>query len=91
MPSKGFKTTNRKIPHLRFFRFFQTISDKNYGKNRFLDNFLFLPPPPHPPLNNVEKQRAKLVSSYVMDSQHCIGGERGFLNRLFEIPITFCH
>ena len=31
-----------------------------------------------PPLNNVEKQRAKLASNYVMDSQHCIGGEGGF-------------
>ena len=28
---------------------------------------------PLPPLSNVEKQRAKLASSYVMDSQHCIG------------------
>ena len=40
-----------------------------------------------PPLNNVEKQWAKLASSYVMGSQHCIGGEGGFLNRLFKIPI----
>ena len=38
----------------------QKISDKNYGKNCFLENFLFLPP-----LNNVEKQWAKLASSYV--------------------------
>ena len=33
---------------------------------------------PLPPLNNVEKQRAKFASSYVMGSQHCIEGERGF-------------
>ena len=31
-----------------------------------------------PSLNNVEKQREKLASSYVMGSQHCIGGEGDF-------------
>ena len=31
-----------------------------------------------PPLNNVEKQRAKLASSHVIGSQHCIGGEGDF-------------
>ena len=30
------------------------------------------------PLNNDEKQRAKFASSYVMGSQHCIGGEGDF-------------
>ena len=29
------------------------------------------------PLNNVEKQRANLASSYVMGLQHCIGGGGG--------------
>ena len=34
---------------------------------------------PLSPLNNVEKQWAKLVSSnYVMGSEDCIEGERGF-------------
>ena len=33
---------------------------------------------PLPPLNNVEKQTAKLAPSYVMGSQHCIGGEGDF-------------
>ena len=33
---------------------------------------------PLPPLNNVEIQRAKRVSSYIMGSQHCNGGEGGF-------------
>ena len=33
---------------------------------------------PLPPLNNVEKQGAKLASSYVMGLQHCVGGEGGF-------------
>ena len=56
-----------------------TISDKNYGKNSYLDNFLFLPPSP---LNNVEKKRAKLMSSDVMGSQHCIGGE-GIFKHIF--------
>ena len=51
------------------------ISDENYGKNCYLDNFVFLSPPP---LKNVEEQWAKLASSNVMDSQHCIGGEREF-------------
>ena len=26
-----------------------------------------------------------------MGSQHCRGGEGGFLNTLFKIPIIFCH
>ena len=33
---------------------------------------------PLPPLNNVEKQQAKLESSSVMGSQYCIGGEGDF-------------
>ena len=33
---------------------------------------------PLPPLNNVEKQRGKFASSYVMGSQHCIGREGDF-------------
>ena len=43
-----------------------------------------------PPLNNVEKQWAKLVSTYVMGSQHCTGGEGGFYI-ISKIPIIFCH
>ena len=43
------------------------------------------------PLNNFEKQRAKLASSYVMGSQHCIGRREGFLNIIFKVPIIFCH
>ena len=31
-----------------------------------------------PPLNNVEKQQAKFPLSYVMGSQHCVGGEGDF-------------
>ena len=33
---------------------------------------------PLPPLNNVEKQQAKLASSYAMSLQHRVGGERDF-------------
>ena len=33
---------------------------------------------PLPPLNNVEEKLVKLVSSNVMASQHCIGGEGKF-------------
>ena len=38
----------------------------------------FRVPNPLPLLNKVEKQRAKLVSSYVMASRHCIGAEGDF-------------
>ena len=33
---------------------------------------------PLPPLNSVEKQLAKVASSYVIGSQNCIGGEGEF-------------
>ena len=44
-----------------------------------------------PPINNVEKHYPKRAPSYFMGSQHCIGGEWGFLNSLFKIPIIFSH
>ena len=47
------------------------IGSVNYGKNCYLDNFVVLSP-----LNNVEEQWVKLVSSNVIGSQHCIG-EKG--------------
>ena len=59
---------------------------KIIGKTAFWATFYFYP---LPSLNNVEKQWAKLVSSYVMDLQHCIGMEGGFLNKLFQISIFF--
>ena len=43
------------------------------------------------PLNNFEKQWTKLASSYMIGLQHCLGGEKGFLNTIFKIPIIFCH
>ena len=46
---------------------------------------------PLPTLNNVEKQWAKVASSYVMGSQHCVGGEGEFYILFFQIPIIFCH
>ena len=62
----------------------KSLSSVNHTTKAIHHQFITLP------LNNVEKQWAKLASSYVMGSQHCIGGEGGFLNTLFKIPI-FCH
>ena len=45
-PNKGFFDPSQKLEE-------PTISDKNYGKNCYLDNFVFLPVSP---LHNVEKQ-----------------------------------
>ena len=73
MPSIWFKMSNCKIT--LNFSDFQTISHKNYGKNCYLDNFVFLSPSP---LNNVEEQWVKLGSSNEMGSQHGIGGEGKF-------------
>ena len=42
------------------------------------------------PLDNVEKQWAKFVSSYVMGSQHLLGEEEGFLTTLSKVPTIFC-
>ena len=53
--------------------FFQRISDKKYWKKCYLDNSI-----PLPLLNNVEKQRAKVASSYVMGFRYCVGGEGEF-------------
>ena len=46
---------------------------------------------PLPPLNNVEEQWARLLSSNVVGSQHYIAGEGESLNTLFKIPVIFCH
>ena len=40
------KTSNCKTSHWKMFKFFQTISDRNYGKSCYLDNFVFLPSSP---------------------------------------------
>ena len=72
MPSIWFKTSNCKIPHWKIFKFLQTISEKIMGKLLFGQ---FCISTPFPPLNNVEKQWAKLALSYVMGTQHCVGGE----------------
>ena len=42
-----------------------------------------------PPLNNVEKQWAKFVSSNVMGSQHRIGGEGDFWTQFSKFPSYF--
>ena len=53
MPSKRFKTTNNKMPHLIFADFFRQSVTKNMGKTATWTIFCFSP---LPPLNNVEKQ-----------------------------------
>ena len=88
MPSKWFKRTNCKILHSRFSDFFRQSVTKIMGKTAIRAISCFSP---LLPLNNVEKQWAKLESSYVMGLQHCVGGEGGFLNRLFKIPMIFYH
>ena len=55
--------------------FFRRSMTKIMGKTAIWKILCFYP---LPPLNNVEIQRAKRVSSYIMGSQHCNGGEGGF-------------
>ena len=62
---------------------------KTLGKAAIWTLAYFHPLPPD--VENVEKQWAKLASSYVMGLQQCVRGEGGFLNTLFKIPIIFCH
>ena len=75
LPSKWFKTTNCKILHLNFSDFFRQSVTKIMGKAATWEISCFYPPPPP---KNVAKQQAKLVSSYIMGSQHCIKGEGDF-------------
>ena len=75
MPSIWFKKSNSKILHLKFCRFFRQSVTKIMGKTAIWTILCFSP---LPPLNNVEKQWAKPVSSNAIDSQHCIGGEEEF-------------
>ena len=75
MPSIWFKMNNSKIPLLKFCRFFRQSVTKIMGKTAIWTILCFSPVPP---LNNVEEQWAKLSSSNVISSQHCIGGEEGF-------------
>ena len=44
-----------------------------------------------PPLTMFRKRRQNLYQARLQGPQHCIGGEGGFLNTFFKIPITFCH
>ena len=43
---------------------------------------------PFPPLNNIEKQWAKVASSYIMGSRYRRGGEGGFLTHLNILSLT---
>ena len=55
-------------------KYLQSVT-KIIGKTAIWTIFCFYP---LPPLNNVEKQRGKVESSYVMGSQDFIGGEKRF-------------
>ena len=67
--------SDSKISHLNFCRFLRPSVTKFIGKTAIRTILYFLP---LPPLNNVEEQSAKLASSNVISSQHCIGGEGEF-------------
>ena len=88
MPSKWFKMTNCKIPHLNFSEFLRESETKVTGKTAIWTISSFYPLPSR---KKFEKHWAKHASSYVMDWQHSIGREVGFLNRFLEIPIIFCY
>ena len=75
MPSIWFKISKSKILHSKFCRFFRQSVTKIMGKTAIWTILCFSP---LPPLNNVEEQWAKLASSNVIGSQHCIGGEGEF-------------
>ena len=72
-----FKTTNSKTPHLKFFRFFQTISDKNYGKFSF---------PPLPPLNNVKQKMSKSYVKLCYLLTTLYRGTGKFVNTFLKFP-----
>ena len=81
-----------------FYHHLQSVT-KIMGKTVFWITSCFYP---LPPLTNAEKQCAKLATSYVMGwkfasgyvmgSQHCIGGEGGFLRDFlkFSYFVTDC-
>ena len=84
LQSDSKRPTNCKIPH-NFSDFFrQSLSDKNYGKNCYLDNSCFYPFPILTMLRNNEKNLFQAMS-WVRNIVH-----RGFLNlnALFKIPIN---
>ena len=55
------------------------LKKRNYaGKNELMEITAILAIWCFTPLSNVEKKRAIFASSYVMGSQHCIGGEGDF-------------
>ena len=75
MPSIWIRMSNSEILHFKVCRFFRESVTKITGKTAIWTILGFSP---LPPLNNVEKQWAKLVSPNVIGSQHCIGGEGEF-------------
>ena len=67
---------------------FQTISDKNYGKKRYLDNFVFLSPSPSWQCwRTISKSCVKQCYRFATLYRR----REGILNLLFKIVIIFCH
>ena len=64
-----------------------TISNKNYGKNYCLGNFVFLPIF----LLMLRDNENNLRPAIVMGIQHYIEEEGDLLNTVFKIPIILCH
>ena len=85
MPSKWYKKTNSKIQHLKFFRFFQT-SDKNYWKNCFLGNFLFLSLPLSPMLG---KNKQNLCQAMLWVRNIVLGEKKDFWTHFLKFPYYF--
>ena len=68
-------------------KIFQTINDKNYGKNWYLDNFVFPSPSPS------EQCWGTMIKTCVKQCYQfavLYRGRGGILNTLFKIPIIFC-
>ena len=66
----------------------ETISDKNYGKNCFSDNFVFLFPSPS---QKCWGTMSKTCVSQWYRFATLYRDRGGILNTLFKIPIIFCH
>ena len=72
--------------HTKFFRFFYTISDKNYRKNCYLSYSVFLPSSPSSQCwETMSITCVKLCSGLAT----LYGGTGGILNRRFKIPVMF--
>ena len=66
---------------------YSAISDKNYGKNCYLDSSVFLTPSL---LLTMLRNNEKNLRKDTLWVRNIVQEERGILNTLFKIPI-FCH